>query len=58
MEEFATVQCPFCGQPSGVAVDPGIASQTFTTDCEVCCRPFELRVECADGEIVSADVAG
>jgi hypothetical protein len=58
MEEFVTVQCPFCGQSFDVAVDPSIASQTFTTDCEVCCRPFELRVECEDGEIVSADVAG
>jgi transcription elongation factor Elf1 len=58
MEEFATVQCPFCGQSSEVPVDASIGSQTFTTDCEVCCRPFEVRVECDDGEITSVDVAG
>lgn len=58
MEEFATVQCPFCGQSFDVAVDASIAHQTFTTDCEVCCRPFELRVECEGGEIVTVDVSG
>lgn len=55
MEEFATVQCPFCGQSFDVPVDPSIASQCFTTDCEVCCRPFEVVAECEAGEIVSAE---
>lgn len=58
MEEFAKVQCPFCGQSFDVAVDVSIVSQTFTTDCEVCCRPFEVRAECENGEIVSVDVSG
>ena len=58
MEEFTTIQCPFCGQSFDVAVDTTIASQRFTTDCEVCCRPFEVRADCAAGEIVSVDVAG
>jgi hypothetical protein len=58
MEEFADVQCPFCGQSFAVPVDTSIASQRFTTDCEVCCRPFEVIVECEPGEIVSVDVSG
>ena len=58
MEEFAQVQCPFCGQSFAVAIDATIANQCFTTDCEVCCRPFEVRAECDDGAIVSVDVAG
>ena len=57
MEEFYTIQCPFCGQSFDVAIDTSIASQRFTTDCEVCCRPFEVRAECEAGEIVSVDVA-
>ena len=56
MEEFATIQCPFCGQSFDVAVDTSVPSQTFTTDCEICCRPFELRAECENGEIISAEV--
>jgi transcription elongation factor Elf1 len=58
MEEFATIQCPFCGQSFDVAVDTSIASQRFTTDCEICCRPFEVTAECARGEILSLDVSG
>ena len=57
MEEFATIQCPFCGQSFDVAVDTSVPSQTFTTDCEICCRPFELRTECENGEIISAEVS-
>ena len=58
MEEYVPVQCPYCGQSSDVAVDTSLASQRFTTDCEVCCRPFEVRAECEAGEIVSVDAAG
>lgn len=57
MEAFAKVQCPFCGQSFDVAVDTTIASQRFTTDCEVCCRPFEVMAECKSGKIVSVDVS-
>jgi hypothetical protein len=59
MEEFADIQCPFCGQSFAVAIDTSLASQQFTTDCEVCCRPFEVVAECETGECVSvAAVAG
>jgi hypothetical protein len=33
-----------------------VASQRFTTDCEVCCRPFEVIAECEPGEILSLEV--
>ena len=56
MEEFADIQCPFCGQTFPLAVDVSLASQQFTTDCEICCRPFELRTECENGEIISVEV--
>jgi hypothetical protein len=58
MEEYASVQCPYCGQSFEIGIDPSIASQRFTTDCEVCCRPFEVRAECEAGEILSLDVQG
>lgn len=38
-------------------LDATMRSQTFTTDCEVCCRPFTVRVECSGGEILSLDVS-
>ena len=58
MEVSETVQCPHCGQRFDLAIDTSIPTQHFVTDCEVCCRPMEVRVECDAGEIVSVDVSG
>jgi transcription elongation factor Elf1 len=52
------IQCPFCGQAFELVVDTSVSSQRFTTDCEVCCRPFEVTAECEPGEILGLDVAG
>lgn len=37
-------------------VDTSVAHQRFTTDCEVCCRPFEVFAECEPGEVISLNV--
>jgi len=58
MQASEAIACPFCGQSNELVIDTGIASQRFTTDCEVCCRPFEVFAECEPGEIVSLEVAG
>ncbi len=58
MEDTATVDCPFCGQSMELVLDTSIASQRFVTDCEVCCRPFEVSAECEPGEVVSVSVSG
>jgi len=55
MQETATVQCPYCGQNCEVELDATVASQLFTTDCEVCCRPFSVNVQCELGEITSLE---
>ena len=57
MEEFAAIQCPFCGQSFDVAVDTSVPNQCFVTDCEICCRPFEVRAECEPGEVISIAVS-
>ena len=53
MEVTETIQCPFCGQAFDLPIDTSIAEQCFTTDCEVCCRPFEVVAECEPGEVLS-----
>jgi transposase-like protein len=58
VEESDTIACPYCGQFNEVVVDTSLRSQRFTTDCEVCCRPFEVTAECEAGEILSLDVQG
>ena len=56
MEEQAEVNCPFCGQSFSVGIDTSIASQRFTTDCEICGRPFQISAECEPGQILALDV--
>lgn len=56
MEVSETILCPYCGQRVELVVDTMERSQRFTTDCEVCCRPFEVTAECEPGEILSLDV--
>jgi Cysteine-rich CPXCG len=58
MEISETVQCPFCGQASEIILDASLPRQRFTTDCDVCCRPFEVVAECEAGEILNLDALG
>ena len=51
-----SIHCPFCGQSFELMIDTSVATQRFTTDCEVCCRPFEILAECEPGEVISLDV--
>ncbi len=51
MDDEIDVTCPFCGEPGTVEVDlSGGRRQSFVRDCDVCCRPWEVRVIIQDGE--------
>ena len=56
MEVSESIQCPFCGQSFEIVVDTSVAQQRLTTDCEICCRPFEVSVECEPGEVLNLEV--
>ncbi len=58
MEISKTRQCPYCGQSFDLVIDASTPTQRFTTDCEVCCRPFEVVAECEPGEVLSVGVQG
>ena len=48
--DAALVSCPYCGESSELPVDlAGGAIQEYVQDCEVCCRPWLVRVQ-LDGE--------
>lgn len=45
----ARVLCPFCGEPNEIALDPGSGTrQDYVEDCQVCCRPWRVRVRYAE----------
>lgn len=40
------VQCPYCGEIVIIGLDPdGGSVSEYVEDCEVCCRPWQVRVE-------------
>jgi len=57
MEISEVIPCPFCGQLNEMPIDTSLPRQRFTTDCEVCCRPFEVVVECENGEILNLETS-
>jgi len=49
--ESAWIDCPYCGEPNELVIDPSVEQQDYVEDCFVCCRPIQLRVTQQDGEI-------
>ena len=45
--QFATVQCPYCGEAFDTLVDLSAGSASYVEDCQVCCQPIELAIEVA-----------
>jgi len=44
MEEPTEISCPFCGETFTTFIDISGGSQQYIEDCQVCCRPIELKV--------------
>ncbi len=41
----ADVTCPYCGEAVQITIDPdGGEEQEYVQDCEICCRPWTVRV--------------
>lgn len=56
MEVSEKIFCPYCGQAFEATIDTSVTSQRLTLDCDVCCHPLDVQVECEPGEILSLDV--
>lgn len=45
-------QCPYCWESISMLIDTSVSTQTYIEDCEVCCRPINIIVQCHDNKIV------
>ncbi len=54
--QWRTVQCPYCGEAFDTVVDLSSGSTSYIEDCQVCCRPIELRLEVSQGTVASLQV--
>lgn len=43
MSDATQVQCPWCWESISLYIDPDTTGE-FVEDCEVCCRPWAVRV--------------
>ncbi len=51
----AEINCPSCYEPLTVMVDTSQGSHSTVEDCQVCCRPMEIVVECEPGDVISIE---
>jgi transcription elongation factor Elf1 len=43
--------CPYCSEEISMVLDTSVARQTYIEDCEVCCRPIEVRYTVEEDEV-------
>ncbi|MDX1404205.1 MAG: CPXCG motif-containing cysteine-rich protein [Woeseiaceae bacterium] len=43
------IRCPFCGEPSHIALDLSAGAQSYIEDCQVCCQPMHISYDVDDG---------
>ena len=56
-ETAVRAECPCCGAPVEISLDPGGGSnQEYVEDCEVCCRPWIVRVRYQDDGSANVDL--
>jgi hypothetical protein len=48
LETEFVVRCPYCGSEVEIYLEPDLMG-TLVQDCEVCCRPWQVRVGYDDG---------
>ncbi len=52
LQEDYSFQCPYCASMISTLVDPsGGDEQSFTIDCEVCCRPIVITLTLEEGGV-------
>jgi len=49
------VQCPHCGELFATMADTSQGSYETIEDCQVCCSPMQLKIECEPGEVFSVE---
>jgi hypothetical protein len=46
-----SIDCPYCGETIDLIIDDSVEHQQYVEDCAVCCRPINVDVTAANGDI-------
>lgn len=53
MQDTTKILCPYCGEINEIYIDySGGTVQSYVEDCQICCRPWNVRVEIFEEEPV------
>jgi hypothetical protein len=44
------IHCPYCGEKIEILVDCSAGSQEYIEDCQVCCRPINMKVAISESD--------
>ncbi len=47
------IACPYCGEVITIFIDDSAGDQSYIEDCQVCCRPIDIRVSVDEDGAVS-----
>jgi hypothetical protein len=47
--------CPYCSERISMVLDTSVKRQTYIEDCEVCCRPIQVRYAVTNDEVCEFD---
>ena len=50
------VECPYCGEPITLLIDPSVPQQHYIEDCQVCCQPMQVSFETEDAHLLTLTV--
>ena len=46
--DWLELQCPYCGERLGTHIDLSAGSHSYIEDCQVCCQPMSVHLDCDD----------
>lgn len=45
--------CPYCMEQISMVIEVFSGNQSYIEDCEVCCRPIDIKYTCEEGQVAS-----
>jgi len=57
LQEETEIDCPYCGERIMLLIDCTVAFQDYIEDCQVCCRPINLRVTVDEEGLPQVDLS-
>ncbi|MBT8046855.1 MAG: CPXCG motif-containing cysteine-rich protein [Xanthomonadales bacterium] len=56
LPQESIISCPYCAKVISILVDGSVEEQQYIEDCEVCCRPMDIRVNVSANSGTQVDV--